>query len=169
MRSAGCPPAADWPLALQTLMMAVRVLDRPGGPDSSTFDVLPLKGVDPVVTLAQLEAIMTGCSYDEAAARPRSGQLLSSPDADSAFVVSVSDTLQEALATPSHDSLIGTAASWSGTTRAVPSLPTSRGVGLDRLCSGLACPGGRSRGTRSPTRTRDFAALRPAEQFDGAE
>jgi len=95
--------------------VAVRVLDQPGGPDTSTFDVVPLKGIDPVVVMAQLEAILTGCTYDEASKRPRSGQLLSSPDAESAFILSVSDTLQEALAAATHASLAETAGPWSET------------------------------------------------------
>ncbi|MGC5344127.1 hypothetical protein [Streptomyces sp. DT171] len=94
---------------------AVRVLDEPGGPDSAGFDVVPLKGIDPVVVMARLEAILTGCTYDEASGRPRSGQLLSSPDAESAFVVSVSDTLQEALASATHASLAEAAGPWAGT------------------------------------------------------
>ena len=60
---------------------AVGVLDGPGGPDPSVFDVLSLKGVDPVVVMARLEGILTDCTYDEARARPRSGQLLSDPEA----------------------------------------------------------------------------------------
>ncbi|MEU9331498.1 hypothetical protein AB0D91_48865 [Streptomyces canus] len=78
--------------------VAVRVLDQPGGPSPSVFDVVPLRGIDPVVVMAQLEAILTGCTYDEASERPRAGQVLSSPEAESAFIVSVSDSLQDALA-----------------------------------------------------------------------
>jgi hypothetical protein len=95
--------------------VAVRVLDQLGGPDTSTFDVVPLKGIDPVVVMAQLEAILTGCTYDEASERPRAGQLLSSPDAESAGIVSVSDTLQEALASATHASLVDAAGLWSET------------------------------------------------------
>ncbi|MGW4233506.1 hypothetical protein ACWEF9_30320 [Streptomyces sp. NPDC004980] len=94
---------------------AVRVLDRFGGPDPSVLDVVPLKGIDPVVAIARLEAVLTGCTYDEATGRPRSGQLLSSPEADSAFIMSVSDTLQEALASATHDSLVEAAGPWSET------------------------------------------------------
>ncbi|MFF7550828.1 hypothetical protein ACFZCU_45560 [Streptomyces canus] len=36
--------------------VAIRVLDRPGGPDPSVFDVVPLKGIDPVVAMAQFGA-----------------------------------------------------------------------------------------------------------------
>ncbi len=94
---------------------AVCVLDEPGGPDTATVDVVSLKGIDPVVTLAQLEAILTGCTYEEASARPRSGQLLSSPEAEDAFIVSVSDTLPAALASASHASLMGAAGPWADT------------------------------------------------------
>jgi hypothetical protein len=85
--------------------VAVGVLDAPGGPDASVFDVLSLKDVDPVVVMPRLEGILTDCTYDEACARPRSGQLLSDPEAEGAFVISVSDTLRDALATASDDQL----------------------------------------------------------------
>lgn len=85
--------------------VAVGVLDRPGGPDPAVFDVLPLKGIDPVVVMVRIEAILTGCDYDEASARPRSGQLLSDPEGDGAFIVSVSDTLRDALASAFDDQL----------------------------------------------------------------
>jgi hypothetical protein len=94
---------------------AVRVLDEPGGPDTAAFDVVALKGIDPVVAMARLEAILTGCAYEEAAKRPRSGELLSSPEAEDAFVVSVSDTLREALAAASPEALAEAAGSWAET------------------------------------------------------
>ncbi|GGT84833.1 hypothetical protein GCM10010289_00460 [Streptomyces violascens] len=94
---------------------AVGVLDQPGGPDASGFDVVPLKGMDPSVTMASLEAILTGCTYDEASARPRAGHLLSSPDHENAFITSLSDTLQEALVSASHDGLADAAAAWAET------------------------------------------------------
>ncbi|WP_116244482.1 hypothetical protein [Nocardiopsis sp. FIRDI 009] len=94
---------------------AVGVLDGPGGPEPSVFDVLPLKGIDPVVVMARLEAILTGCDHDEASARPRSGELLSDPEHGSAFVVSVSDSLQRALASASEDRLAEAAGPWADT------------------------------------------------------
>jgi hypothetical protein len=92
---------------------AVAVLDTPGGPGQASLDVVYLKNIDPVVCMAQLEAIMAGCSYEEASRRPRSGQLLSSPEAESAFVVSVSDTLCELLAVAAEDDLVRAAEPWS--------------------------------------------------------
>lgn len=94
---------------------ALRVLDRPGGPDTGRFDVVSLKGIDPVVVMARLEAILTGCTYEEASGRPRAGELLSSPEAESAFVVGVSDTLQEALASATPASLAEAAEPWART------------------------------------------------------
>ncbi|MCM2389685.1 hypothetical protein [Streptomyces albipurpureus] len=118
---------------------AVGVLEQPGGPDTANFDVVSLKGIDPVVVMAQLEAILTDSTYDEAIQRPRSGQLLSSPDAESAFIVSVSDTLQEALASASPGALVETAGPWSASDELQASGITSEtAVQVLVLLSGLA-------------------------------
>ncbi|MEV7597249.1 hypothetical protein AB0O91_07620 [Kitasatospora sp. NPDC089797] len=93
---------------------AVAVLQNPGGPGQAGLDVVLLKNIDPVVAIARLEGVMTGCSYEEAGERSRSGQLLSSPEGES-FVVSISDTLAEALATASPDDLVRFAEPWSKT------------------------------------------------------
>ncbi|MET8630720.1 hypothetical protein ABZW30_44730 [Kitasatospora sp. NPDC004669] len=94
---------------------AVAVLQTPGGPGQAGLDVVFLKNIDPVVAIAQLEAIMTSCSYEEASERPRSGQLLSDPEDDGAFVVSLTDTLTAALASASQDDLVRFAEPWSKT------------------------------------------------------
>ncbi|MFG3480305.1 hypothetical protein ACGF3K_34570 [Streptomyces sp. NPDC047980] len=94
---------------------AVAVLQSSGGPGRAGFDVFLLKNIDPVVAIAQLEAIMTGCSYEEASERPRSGQLLSSPEDGPPFVVSLSDTLFDALVTAGDDDLARFAEPWSKT------------------------------------------------------
>lgn len=85
------------------------------GPDRAGFDVVFLKNVDPVVAIAKLEAFMTGCGYEEARQRPRSGQLLSSPDHEGAFVLSVSDTLADALVSTTQDDIASAAEAWSAT------------------------------------------------------
>lgn len=94
---------------------AFAVLKSPGGPSRAELDVFLLKNIDPVVAIAQLEAIMTGCSYEEASERPRSGQLLSSPEDGPPFVVSLSDTLFDALVTAAEDDLVRFAEPWSKT------------------------------------------------------
>jgi hypothetical protein len=94
---------------------ALRVLDQPGGPNPSAFDVVSLKGIDPVIAMPRLEAVLTGCGDDEVSRRPRSGALISSPEGDGAFIVSVSDTLREALASATRAALVDAAGSWSQT------------------------------------------------------
>ncbi|MFE2416898.1 hypothetical protein [Streptomyces hokutonensis] len=115
---------------------AVGVLDAPGGPDPSVFDVLSLKGIDPVVVMARLEGLLTDCAYDEARARPRSGQLLSNPEAETAFVISVSDTLRDALASATDDQLGLVAGSFAAVEEV--GLPPADALELLRLLSGLA-------------------------------
>ncbi|WMX48836.1 hypothetical protein RGF97_10835 [Streptomyces roseicoloratus] len=86
-----------------------------GGPAQAALDTISLKGIDPVVAIAQLEGIATGCSYEEASQRPRSGQLLSPPDAEGPFVFSLSESLIKALVTATPDDLVRFAEPWSRT------------------------------------------------------
>ncbi|MEX0172499.1 hypothetical protein MRBLMG1_005226 [Streptomyces sp. LMG1-1-1.1] len=94
---------------------AVAVVQTLGGPGQAALDVVSLKGIDPVVAIVQLEALVTGCSYEEAGRRPRSGQLLSEPEADGPLVFSVSDSLTEALVGAAREDLVRFAESWSMT------------------------------------------------------
>ncbi|MFF4709675.1 hypothetical protein ACWC4D_39950 [Streptomyces sp. NPDC001288] len=92
---------------------ALAVAERAGGPAEAALDVVFLKNIDPVVAIAQLEAILTDCTYEEASQRPRAGQLLSSPEDEGRFIISVSDTLAEALAEATRADLERVAESWS--------------------------------------------------------
>lgn len=94
---------------------AVAVIQVVGGPSRAAHDVVFLKNIDPVVAMAQLEAVMTGCSYAEACRRPRAGELLSPPEGEGPFVFSLSDTLAEALVAATQSDLVRSAGSWSGT------------------------------------------------------
>ncbi|WP_203691748.1 hypothetical protein [Streptomyces sp. SID12488] len=93
---------------------AISVLQTLGGPEKAGLDVVLLENIDPVVAIALLESVMTGCSYEEARELPRSGELLSSPEGES-LVVSVSDSLVDALAAASRDDLVRAAELWSMT------------------------------------------------------
>ncbi|MFC8717658.1 hypothetical protein [Kitasatospora sp. NPDC057198] len=95
---------------------ALAVLDTLGGPGPRGLDTVPLKGVDPVVVIARLEAVLTGCTYREAAARPRAGRALAVPDEDdSSTVVTLTDTLAAALGTLPPADLPRLAEAWSRT------------------------------------------------------
>lgn len=91
---------------------AVAVIEA-GGPVRAGLDVIFLKNIDPVVGIAQVEAVMSGCGYEEASQRPRVGQLLTSEDVDSPFVLTVSDTLCDVLVSATEDDLVAAAAAWS--------------------------------------------------------
>ncbi|MFE1873192.1 hypothetical protein ACFW9N_20190 [Streptomyces sp. NPDC059496] len=94
---------------------ALAVAGRAGGPAEAALDVVFLKNIDPVVAIAQLEAILTDCTYEEASRRPRAGQLLSSPEDEGRLIISVSDTLAEALAEATGADLERVAEPWSMT------------------------------------------------------
>ncbi|MFF3448353.1 hypothetical protein ACFYXJ_14610 [Streptomyces sp. NPDC002667] len=94
---------------------AVAVLQIEGGPGRADLDMVFLNNIDPVVAIARLEAIMTGCGYEVARGRPRSGQLLSDPAEEAAFVFSLTDTLTAALASVAQDDIVRFAEPWSKT------------------------------------------------------
>ncbi|HWS34687.1 MAG TPA: hypothetical protein VN408_18345 [Actinoplanes sp.] len=104
-------PDADY-FAAADDAAAIAVIEA-GGPTNVGLDVIFLKDIDPVDAIAQLEAIMTSCSYEEASKRPRVGHLLSSPDVESPFVLTVSDTLFEVLASATEAGVGAAAEAWA--------------------------------------------------------
>ncbi|MGR6968161.1 hypothetical protein ACU639_00815 [Streptomyces cynarae] len=115
---------------------AVAVIEA-GGPVRAGLDVIFLKDIDPVDAIAQVEGVMTGCSYQEASQRPRVGQLLSSEDVDSPFVLTVSDTLCDVLVSASGDDVVAAAEAWSGSGGVVGLDAATAAVVLESL-AGLA-------------------------------
>ncbi|MEU9922502.1 hypothetical protein AB0H51_14625 [Streptomyces griseoluteus] len=108
-----------------------------GGPARAGLDVVFLKDVDPVDAIAGLEAVMTGCSYEEAGARPRVGQLLSSAEVDSPFVLAVSDTLSDALVSVSAEDAVRAAEAWAASGSAA-GLDAATATGVVEALVGLA-------------------------------
>ena len=106
--------------------VAASVIDRPGGPASSTgapsetpphvaFDVVATKGIDPVVQLGNLEALLTERPFDDVRASPRSGALVDIRDDGELLVLAVTDELTAALAAADTAKLAEVAAPWSQT------------------------------------------------------
>ncbi len=108
-----------------------------GGPVRAGLDVIFLKDIDPVDAIAEVEAVMSGCSYEEASQRPRVGQLLSSEDVDSPFVLTVSDTLCDVLVSASGEDLPAAAEAWSAAGRGAELDAATAAVVLEALV-GLA-------------------------------
>jgi hypothetical protein len=118
---------------------AVAVVERPGGPAEAGLDVVFLKNIDPVVAIAQLEAVLTDCTYEEAGQRPRAGQLLSSPDDDGPLVFGLSDSLVETLAAATQADLGRAAEPWSMTAELEQSqVDAQTALGVLEALAGLA-------------------------------
>jgi hypothetical protein len=78
--------------------------------------VVRSKGVDPAIPLARLEEILTGRSYDEVSADPRQAALIGPTrpeEIDGRMVLSVTDTLRDALASLDASALREVARQWA--------------------------------------------------------
>lgn len=99
---------------------AISLLGGPGAPSAGTsaassFDTVPVKGIDPVVQLGTLEALLTGREYEQVMAGPRAGHVLAAQDGGERLVVTLTDELQAALADAGDTQLAAVAAPWSQT------------------------------------------------------
>lgn len=84
-------------------------------PDPERFDVLDAKGIEPAVQLATLESLLRGIDYEQVAAHPRQCALLSDPHSEDRWVVTLTDTLRDALADANAEQLVQAATTWSTT------------------------------------------------------
>jgi hypothetical protein len=113
----GGPPSAS--PALQEALRAgdreaLRLAMRPKVrlSDSGVL-VLATKGIDPVIQMRTLEALLTGEHYDVIAGRPRAGHMVAERDQGAAWVVTLTEELLAALAAAPRDQIVAAAATWS--------------------------------------------------------
>lgn len=92
---------------------AVATLEH--GPDPERFEVLDGGGIEPAVQLGRLEALLRDIGYEAVAADPRQCTLLGSTGDEGPWVVTLTDTLRDALADADADHLARTAVPWSRT------------------------------------------------------
>jgi hypothetical protein len=79
----------------------------------SDVPVLATKGIDPVIQMRTLEALLTGEEYDVIAGRPRAAQVVAGRDQGAAVVVTLTDDLLAALAAAPRDQIVAAATPWS--------------------------------------------------------
>lgn len=91
---------------------ALTVEGGPGAPDSG-YDAVALKGIDPIVQLGTLEALLTATPYDDVIDDPRSGTMLAASEEYDQLVVTLSGSLVSALAAADDDGLAQVAVPWS--------------------------------------------------------
>jgi hypothetical protein len=77
--------------------------------------VLSVKGIDPVVELGSLEALLTGTPYDDIVARDRHGSDVADADDGERLVLTLSDEFQHALNAADDEQLTAVATPWSQT------------------------------------------------------
>lgn len=109
--------------AAPTDEVAATALHTPGGPsepDQSTdvprFDAVTVPSVDPFVMLGGLAGVLSGRPYGEVTAHPRHGALVGSGGDEGPWVVTVSQTLADELATAGPTRLAQAAREWSTAT-----------------------------------------------------
>jgi hypothetical protein len=94
---------------------AVSVLQVHGGPvaaKGASWDAIDGRGVEPSVNLPELEELLTGVEYDDLIEDPRAGNTLARLE-DEAMVITLSDSLHEALAKLPVGRIAGVAGEWS--------------------------------------------------------
>jgi hypothetical protein len=84
-------------------------------PKGAPFDTVPAEGIDPLVQLGTLEALLTGRDYEQIVAGPRAGRALAIRDGGERVVVTLTDELQAALADAGDKQLASVAVPWSQT------------------------------------------------------
>jgi len=100
---------------------AASAVNLPGGPGApladrageSSFDTVHANGVDPLVQLGALEALLTERAYEQIVAGPRAGRPLAAQDSGESLVVTLTDELQAALAGADDEVLASAAEPWS--------------------------------------------------------
>ena len=100
---------------------AAGAVNLPGGPGApladrageSSFDTVHAKGIDPLVQLGALEALLTARAYEQIAAGPRAGRPLAAQDRGESLVVTLTDELQAALADANDEVLASVAVPWA--------------------------------------------------------
>lgn len=95
---------------------AATVADVLGGPRAEAgLDVVELKGIEPVVQLGRLEALLTGVDYDVVTRNPRQGHAVAVRRDGEVLVISLTDELHAALAAAPESRLREVAVPWSQT------------------------------------------------------
>ncbi|MFI6875628.1 hypothetical protein ACIBL6_19530 [Streptomyces sp. NPDC050400] len=79
------------------------------------FGTLGLKGADPYLLLGTVEAHLTGVSEEQVEADSRFCGLLNDPEHEGPWLVSLTDSLRDALAAATPERLLDTATAWTHT------------------------------------------------------
>ncbi|MFD5633256.1 hypothetical protein ACFWJM_03765 [Streptomyces sp. NPDC127077] len=79
------------------------------------FGTIGLKGADPFMLLGTVEAHLTGVAAEQVEADPRFCALLNDAEEEGPWLVSLTDSLRDALAAAAPEHLLGAATAWTRT------------------------------------------------------
>jgi hypothetical protein len=77
------------------------------------FGTVGLKGADPYLILGSVEAHLTGMSEEQVESDPRFCEVLSDPEHEGHWLVSLTDTVRDALAAATPERLLQAATAWT--------------------------------------------------------
>jgi hypothetical protein len=97
------------------------------------FGTVGLKGADPYLILGTVEAHLTGTTAEQVEAHPRFCGLLSDPEHEGHWLVSLTDTVRDALAAAPPEHLLGAATAWTLTEDGAGQAPERMADFLARL------------------------------------
>lgn len=83
------------------------------GPEAAGLPTVSVKGIDSYVQMGTAEALLTGVPYERITARPRFGELLSDPEEEGSWLVTLDDESRDALAAATTERLAEVAVPWS--------------------------------------------------------
>lgn len=83
------------------------------GPEGAGFDTVPAKAIDPAVLLGQAVALLVREPFSQVAEHPRFCQLVTSPEAESVWIVTLPDEARDALAEALRERLAEICEPWS--------------------------------------------------------
>lgn len=80
-----------------------------------SFDTVPLEGIEPFVKMTTLEVLLTGRTEEEVTADPRNNDMVAMVDDGEVLVLTLTDSLRDALAHASDAALAQVAVPWART------------------------------------------------------
>ncbi|MFF2010158.1 hypothetical protein ACFVWY_13940 [Streptomyces sp. NPDC058195] len=104
------------------------------GLEESGRPLLPVRGIEPYVQLGRAESELTGTPYDDVTSLPRFNRLLSSPEDEARWLVTLTDELRDALAAARGGGFAAVAGTWARTEESGGAVPPEELAGfLDDL------------------------------------
>ncbi|MET9658978.1 hypothetical protein [Streptomyces sp. NPDC006510] len=108
------------------------------GIEEAGLPLLRVKGIDPYVQLGRAESVLSGTPYDDVTSLPRFNRLLSPPEDESRWLVTLTDELRDALAAARPGGFTAVAEAWSRIEEFAGEFPSGEPAGFLAKLADLA-------------------------------